>query len=279
MKKSHSQKAKKGIPMVALPKVSILPTTLSVDEIEIPVNEMRQVANLENLEELTQSIRECGIINPIMVRKSESGKYEIVAGVRRFMAAQAAHLAHVPVVISKLDDIGSDKIKIHENIYREDINPTDEAIFYSKLIEKYSLSKKQIADLVKKSESYISTRIDLLGAPNEIAAAVQGEQINLSVALELAKISDEQTRKYYLGIAIENGITINTARTWRINWEIESGIKPIPVEPTADQKNEIQRAIFTDTCAACRNIVQLHERRILILCPSCHQIITNPPQR
>lgn len=253
-------------------------TMLSIDEIQIPKIEMRQITNLEGLEELTNSIRDCGLINPITVNKIKDGKYEIVAGVRRFLACKNAGLVHIPVSIVKVSEMEIDKLKIHENIYREDVNPYDEAIYYQSLISKYNFSKTDLGRIVKKSEAYISSRLELVAAPEEISAAVQSEQINISVAAELSKIADEQTRKYYLQLAIENGITINTARTWRINWEIESGRKPIPVEPTTDQKREIERAIFTDSCAACRQTVQLHERRIIIVCPSCWEIITNPPR-
>lgn len=256
-----------------------LASNLSMDQIFIPEHEMRSVANLENLDELTQSILECGVINPITVREIKKDKYEIVAGVRRYLAAKAAGLSQIPVMLTTLKDINIDKLKIHENLFRKDVNPYDEALFYSSLIEKYKLSKHDIAKLLNKSESYVISRLDLLAAPTEVSSAVAGGQINLSVALELARIADDSTRKYYLQLAIENGITLNTARTWRTNWEIESGRKPVPTEPTTEQKNEISRAIFTDTCAACRNTVQLHERRILIVCPSCHQIIANPSQR
>ncbi len=256
----------------------IQPSVLSLDQISVPENEMRQVASLENLEELKNSLGKCGLINPITVKQIKKDKYEIVAGVRRYLAAKALGWTQIKVTILKLTELESDTLKIHENIYREDVNPYDEAIFYQSLITKHGLSQSDIASLVKKSDTYISTRLNLLGTYPEITAAVQAEQINISVALELARISDEQTRKYYLTLAVENGITLNTARTWRTNWEIDSGRKPPPVEPTSEQKKEIQSAIFTDTCAACRNIVQLHERRILIVCPSCHQIIINPPR-
>lgn len=251
--------------------------TLSMDQILIPENEMRKIANLENLEELTNSVRKYGVINPISVKQIKKDKYEIIAGVRRYLASKAAGKTDIRVTIFDLSELDNDMIKVHENLYREDVNPTDEAVFYSSLIEKHKLTKSEIAKMINKSEAYVTTRLELLSAPPEVAAAVQSEQINISVALELAKISDEQTRKYYLTLAIENGITLNTARTWRTNWEIEAGRRPVPIEPTTQQKSEIQRAIFTDTCAACRNTVQLHERRIIIVCPSCHQIITNPP--
>jgi len=240
---------------------------------------MRQFANLENLDELKTSILQCGIINPITIRPLENGQYEIVAGIRRFLAAQSAGLTQIPCVIMNTTDLDSDKIKIHENIFREDINPVDEGKFYSHLQEKYKLTISDLSRLTRKSESYIYERIKILNADEKILAALEAEHIKLSVAEELAKISDEKTRQYYLTLAIEQGITSNTARTWRINWEIEIGLKSPPIMPTTEQKKEIEKAIFTDSCLVCRCAIELHLRRVIVVCPSCHDLILSPPQK
>ena len=140
----------------------------------------RKNFNKENLEELTNSIREQGVIQPIIVRpdKSSEGKYEIIAGERRWLASQNAGLHEVPVVILNVDDVKSLEFAIVENVQRQDLNPIEEARGYQKLIDNFNYNQEKLSKFIGKSRSYIANSLRLLTLPEEVLKMV--EQGNLS---------------------------------------------------------------------------------------------------
>jgi len=152
----------------------------------------------ESLEELTNSIRKQGVIQPIIVRPSKSpeGKYEIIAGERRWLASQNAGLHEVPVVILDVDDVKSLEFAIVENVQRQDLNPIEEARGYQKLVDDFSYNQEKLSQFIGKSRSYIANSLRLLSLPNEILLMVeQGSLsagharslINLNNSVEIAK--------------------------------------------------------------------------------------------
>jgi len=152
----------------------------------------------ENLEELTNSIKEQGIIQPIVVRpdKSISGKYEIIAGERRWLAAQNAGLHDVPVVILDVDDVKSLEVAIVENVQRQDLNAIEEARGYQRLIAEFNYNQEKLSQFIGKSRSYIANSLRLLSLPDEVLLMVeQGDLsagharalIGLQSSVEIAK--------------------------------------------------------------------------------------------
>ncbi len=140
----------------------------------------RKQFNKESLEELTNSIRERGVIQPIIVRpsKSSDGKYEIIAGERRWLASQNAGLHEVPVVILNVDDVKSLEFAIVENVQRQDLNPIEEARGYQRLVDDFSYNQEKLSKFIGKSRSYIANSLRLLSLPEEVLSMV--EQGNLS---------------------------------------------------------------------------------------------------
>jgi len=152
----------------------------------------------ESLEELTNSIKEQGIIQPIVVRpnKSEEGKYEIIAGERRWLASQNAGLHEVPVVILDVDDVKSLEFAIVENVQRQDLNPIEEAKGYKKLIDDFNYNQEKLSKFIGKSRSYIANSLRLLALPVEVITMVENGNlsagharslIGLNNSIELAK--------------------------------------------------------------------------------------------
>ena len=139
----------------------------------------RQFAK-ESLEELTNSIKEQGVIQPIVVRpnKSSEEKYEIIAGERRWLAAQNAGLHEIPVVILNVDDVKSLEFAIVENVQRQDLNPIEEARGYQRLVEDFNYDQEKLSKFISKSRSYIANSLRLLSLPQEVHLMV--EQGNLS---------------------------------------------------------------------------------------------------
>ena len=133
----------------------------------------------EALEELTKSIKERGIIQPIIVRKSkqESGKFEIVAGERRWQAAQNAGLHEVPIVEIDIDDLKSLEFAIVENVQRSDLNPIEEAMGYQRLIDEFNYDQEKVSKFIGKSRSHISNCLRLLSLPNEVKKLIELKQL------------------------------------------------------------------------------------------------------
>ena len=140
----------------------------------------RKNFNKSSLEELTNSIKEQGVIQPIVVRPSSSqnGKYEIIAGERRWIASQNAGLHEVPVVILNVDDVKSLEFAIVENVQRQDLNPVEESRGYQRLVDDFNYNQDKLSKFIGKSRSYIANSLRLLSLPNEVLMMV--EQGNLS---------------------------------------------------------------------------------------------------
>ena len=155
----------------------------------------RQNFKKEKLEELANSIRKNGIIQPIAVRpsKSGSGKYEIVAGERRWLAAQRAGLHEIPVTILDLSDVESLEVAIVENIQRDDLNPIEEAKGYKRLNEEFKYDHESISKLMSKSRSHISNTLRLLSLPSDVVAMLEEGSLTSGQARPLIGISNAST--------------------------------------------------------------------------------------
>ena len=134
----------------------------------------------ENLEELTNSIKERGIIQPIIVRKADDmdDKFEIIAGERRWHAAQNAGLHEVPAVIIKADNLKSLEFAIVENVQRKDLNPIEEAEGYKKLIDEFDYDQDKVSKFIGKSRSHITNSLRLLSLPKEVVSLIEQEKLS-----------------------------------------------------------------------------------------------------
>ena len=146
----------------------------------------------ENLEELTNSIREQGVIQPIVVRpdKALDGKYEIIAGERRWLASQNAGLHEIPVVILNVDDVKSLEFAIVENVQRQDLNPIEEARGYQKLVKDFNYNQEKLSKFIGKSRSYIANSLRLLGLPSEVLVMVETGDLSAGHARSLIGINN-----------------------------------------------------------------------------------------
>ena len=152
----------------------------------------RQIFSEEKLEELAKSIRKNGIIQPIAVRpnKLEQGKFEIVAGEKRWLAAQKAGLHEIPVTILDLSDVESLEVAIVENIQRDDLNPIEEARGYKRLNEEFKYDHESISKLMSKSRSHISNTLRLLTLPKDVIAMLEEGSLTSGQARPLIGISN-----------------------------------------------------------------------------------------
>ena len=138
------------------------PSTLPISQVESYAGQPRKSFDQEKLEELAESIRQHGIIQPLTVRKLSSGYYQIIAGERRWRAARLAGLTEVPAVIIEADDRKAMELAMIENLQREDLNPMEEAEGYKTLVENYGMTQEQAAQRVGKSRSAVANALRLL---------------------------------------------------------------------------------------------------------------------
>ena len=162
-------------------------TKLSINDVNINRLQPRKVFNKESLEELTNSIKENGVIQPIIVRsdKSSAGKFEIVAGERRWLASQNAGLHEIPVIVLNVNDEKSLEFSIVENVQRQDLNAIEEAQGYQRLIDEFSYNQEKLAKFIGKSRSYIANSLRLLSLPKEVISYVENEKISAGHARSL----------------------------------------------------------------------------------------------
>ena len=163
-----TNKIKKGLgrglsSLIGETKTEININKLSISELVSNKFQPRKFFDEDNLQDLTNSIKERGIIQPIIVRKSSdnNSKYEIIAGERRWLAAQKAGLHEVPVVITEADDLKSLEFAIVENVQRKDLNPIEEAESYKKLIDDFSYDQEKVSKFIGKSRSHIANFLRL----------------------------------------------------------------------------------------------------------------------
>jgi len=184
---------------------------------KLPISEIvrnkfqpRKKFNEENLNDLTNSIKERGIIQPIIVRKSpnENSKYEIVAGERRWIAAQKAGLHEVPVVTIEADDLKSLEFAIVENVQRHDLNAVEEAEGYQRLIDDFSYDQEKVAKFIGKSRSHVSNCLRLLNLPPEVLSLVENNQLSQGHAKILVGLENSF---FVAKKIIEKGLSVRQA--------------------------------------------------------------------
>ena len=139
----------------------------------------RKIFDEANLEDLTNSIKERGMIQPIIVRRSndEKSKFEIIAGERRWLAAQRAGLHNVPVVVTDVDDLKSLEFAIIENVQRDDLNPLEEAQGYKRLIDEFSYDQERVSKFIGKSRSYIANSLRILSLPDDVIKFIETKKL------------------------------------------------------------------------------------------------------
>ena len=161
-------------------KVEVNVNKLLLSEIVPNKYQPRKNFDEDNLNDLTNSIRERGVIQPIIVRKSsnDKSKYEIIAGERRWLAASRAGLHEIPVVLTEVDDLKSLEFAIVENVQRNDLNPLEEAQGYKRLIDDFSYDQDKVSKFIGKSRSYITNSLRLLNLPLEVLELVEKKKIS-----------------------------------------------------------------------------------------------------
>jgi ParB family chromosome partitioning protein len=166
--------------------------SLPIEQLKPGRFQPRRHFDAENLDALTQSVREKGILQPVLVRRdpSEPGRYEILAGERRWRAAQAAQLHEIPVIIREMDDRGASEIALIENIQRQDLNAIEEGEGYRRLIEEFGHTQEELGRALGKSRSHIANTMRLLSLPEEVKTMIAEGRLSAGHARALVTARD-----------------------------------------------------------------------------------------
>ncbi len=211
-------KIKKGLgrglsSLIGETKVEVKKNQLSVSDLTPNKYQPRKNFDEANLEDLTNSIKERGMIQPIIVRKSnnENSKFEIIAGERRWLAAQRAGIHNVPVVITEADDLKSLEFAIVENVQRHDLNQLEEAQGYKRLIDEFSYDQEKVSKFIGKSRSYISNSLRILTLPNEVIKLVESNKLSSGHAKILVGLDNAS---FVANKIIENKLSVRQAENF-----------------------------------------------------------------
>ena len=201
---------------------------IPLDRIDSNPDNPRLAFDQETLDELAASIREHGVLQPVLVRPLPLGRYQLIAGERRWRASMIARLDTIPAIIEEIDDETALEIAIIENLQREDLSPIDEAIMYDRMIHERGYSIRKLAQKLGKDKGYLENRLRLADAPEEIRELVSVRKDTLSHAYELLKVSDPKKRRKLAGQVARGELSLVKLR------ERIEGRKPHGIEDEGD---------------------------------------------
>ena len=181
------------------------------------------------LEELAASIAENGLLQPILVREYANGRYQIIAGERRFRASKIAGLSEIPAIVLERDDRKVAEIALIENIQREDLNPVEEAMAYRALVKEYDLTQEELSEKVGKSRSAIANTMRLLDLPEEILTMVASGELSAGHARTLLGVKDRDAMLILADKTIELDYSVR-----QLEEEVKRANKPKKPEPTEE---------------------------------------------
>jgi ParB family chromosome partitioning protein len=211
-----------------------------VDRIDPNPQQPRLAFNEDTLNELAASVREHGVLQPILVRPLEDHRYQLIAGERRWRASKLAGLETIPALIEEIDDDTALEIAIIENLQREDISPLDEAALYDRMVSEHGYSIRKLADKLGKDKGYLENRLRLADAPPEIRQLVSLRKDTLSHAYELMKVEDPKKRKRLADQVAAGQLTLIKLR------ERIEGRRPRPRDLEADYDLPAEVAVVED---------------------------------
>ena len=213
-----TNKIKKGLgrglsSLIGETKTEININKVSISDLLSNKFQPRKIFDEDSLQDLTNSIKERGIIQPIIVRKSgdDNAKYEIIAGERRWLAAQKAGLHEVPVVITDVDDLKSLEFAIVENVQRNDLNAIEEARAYQRLIDEFSYDQEKVAQFIGKSRSHIANFLRLLGLPDGVLKLIELKKLTAGHAKILVGLDNAE---FVANKIVEKNLSVRQAENF-----------------------------------------------------------------
>lgn len=243
--------------------------SLPLDEILPPEKDLRSWIEAEGLEDLAESIKARGVLQPLRVLKRKKG-HEIQDGHRRYLAAQKADLVNVPCLILEEDDSDSEINKIITNLYKEDVSPLDQAKHLHYLQDNYGFSRDALAKLMGVGLSRVNQIMTLVNLDPQIQEALADKRIGERAARHLNQVPDESERHYLLNYAINGGATVQTIENWARSAKYRSEFAQSPAAtPDTGHKPEEQGPL-RQQCKVCNKHHDPNTMLSIQVCFPCH---------
>ena len=218
-------------------------TSLRISDVEPKSDQPRKNFDNEALSQLADSIAANGVLQPILVRESESGYYQIIAGERRWRASKLAGLTEIPAIVMEADDLKTAQIALIENIQREDLNAYEEAKAYRALIDQFELTQEDVAGRLGKSRSSIANSLRLLDLPEEISDLLQGDKLSAGHCKALLGLRDRSKIRALAEKIINNNLSVREAealvRKANKPEKEEEEIAPLKVDYVAELEKKV----------------------------------------
>ncbi len=239
-----------------------------VADIIDPENAMRTDFDPQAMAELMDSMQRTGLLQPILIKK-HGDKFEVIAGHRRLTAARKLGWELINTIVIDAQSVDAELMKVHENLIRENVHILDEALYLQQLKTSKNLTNEQVASLIHRSRSYVETRINCLVYPPELLEALKANEINITVAEQLARILDEKLRIHYLRHAVESGASGVIVKQWADSCTM------LDETPASDNNSEEKSTIVPHVdnaimeCAVCNTKHDFTKTRVVRICFGC----------
>ncbi len=245
---------------------------VGLDLIDEPKEMARLEIDLNAVAELASSISEIGLLQPIVLREN-AGRYEIIAGHRRFLAHKRLELPSIKSIVKIMSDQECIIARATENLARVDLTPLEEATIYSDLVTSHDMTLEQVAQKMGKTPGTIKRRMDLLRMPPPLQKAVHLGQISMSAAEELWPIANTTDLEYYLLFAVENGCTKEVARQWCKQWKDAQRQLASPSDEGGGASSPLEPRPYYVACDICSGPEEINNMVRMSICPACHATI------
>lgn len=214
---------------------------ISIDLIQPNPEQPRTTFDEESLDELAVSIRELGIVQPLSLRAADGGKYQIIAGERRWRAARKAGLATVPAYVRTASDSETTEMALIENIQREDLNAIEVALAFRKLIDTYNLTQERLSERLGKKRATISNHLRLLRLPAEIQLGLRDRKLDMGHAKAILSVDDPKQQLKLYNVCVKEGLSVRRVEELAKEWQeaLKRGEKPKKANKAAGASSEL----------------------------------------
>jgi ParB family chromosome partitioning protein len=242
--------------------------TISLEQIKRPQRRDRIDIAAEKISELAQNITEVGLLQDPLVRKIDDD-YEIIAGDRRILAIRKLGWTEVQVKLCDLSDVETAEVRGSENLQREDLTVIEEAKIYLNLKENYGRTVDQISERFGIGGGTVKRRLDLLKMDPTLQNAMHAKTITYGVAEALAPIADKTALDYYLGFAIDHGVTVAIARQWCNDWKSSMRRKEAGDDPASALTSPVIHQPTYLACDLCHGAEEVQNLTYMKICGEC----------
>lgn len=254
---------------------------ISIDQIIKPADQQRIDIDDGKMDELRQSIRDHGLINPITVRKLENG-FELIAGSRRLKCHELLNLPTIRAIILDVDELEADILRAHENEFRHDPNPVESGIYIVRLQTKHKLTVADIAKRLNQSQTYVRGRLELMTYPEYMLEPIAQGKLTIAAAQHLFKIEPDDKRKQYVAWAVWRGITGPQASAWLQHARLGGMTASVEEMPNAAPQGIKDEYVMRADCALCadkddiRNMAMVYAHALCISAMRGGETINEP---